>query len=96
MLLTITARASSFAPSFLANSAAISEALDYDRFFEALSSCFFAVSIAIRAFVQVAVVISEALDSIPTFDRLPKLQALFLSAAASDVFASRRQRSPRL
>jgi hypothetical protein len=31
---------SSFAPSFPANPAAISEALDYDRFFEALSSCF--------------------------------------------------------
>jgi len=40
MLLTIPARSSGFAPSLLANPAAISEALDYDRFFEALSSCF--------------------------------------------------------
>jgi hypothetical protein len=43
------ARTSSVALSFLAVFAAISEALDYDRFFEALSS-YFAVSFAIRAF----------------------------------------------
>jgi hypothetical protein len=49
MLLTIPGSSSSFAPSLLPVSAAISEALDYDRFFEALSSCFLLFSLAIRA-----------------------------------------------
>jgi hypothetical protein len=40
IFLTNPAASSSFAPSLSANPAAISEALDYDRFFEALSSCF--------------------------------------------------------
>jgi len=40
MLLTNLAQSSKLHLPFLAASAAISEALDYDRFFEALSSCF--------------------------------------------------------
>src|SRR4030095_9718661 len=80
MLLTNPARTSSFAPSLLAHPAAISEALDYDRFFEALSSCFLLSSSANLLAHQFAAVVSGALDSIPTFDRLPSPQLIFFAA----------------
>jgi hypothetical protein len=75
------ARSSGFAPSLLANPAAISEAFDYDRFFEALSSCFLLFRLRSARFARVAVVISEALDSIPTFDRPSNRLSFSFSAA---------------
>jgi len=55
------ARSSSFAPSFLANLAAISEAFDYDSFYEDLSNS------AVFASGQQpqSPPVSQALDSIP-------------------------------
>jgi hypothetical protein len=60
----------------------------------------FAVSFAIRAFAvalaRVAVVISEALDSIPTFYRPSRPEALFFLPTSLLLLQRRRQRSPRL
>jgi hypothetical protein len=70
----------------LPNPAAISEAFDYDRFFEALSSCFLLPSLRTALVAAVRFVISEALDSIPTFDRL-LVGASFFSTVPAPAFA---------
>jgi hypothetical protein len=96
MLLTIPQASEGFHPLLLAVSAAISEALDYDRFFEALSSCFLLFRLRSALVARLAAVISEALDSIPTFDR-PSNRRLFSLLPSSSRFRARRhQRSPRL
>jgi hypothetical protein len=81
---------------FLAVSAAISEALDYDRFFEALSSCFCCSVCDSLLSSRLAVVISEALDSIPIFGSFVEPKALVSSAAALPLSRPRLQPSPRL
>jgi hypothetical protein len=96
MLLTIHRYSDQLAASLFACLAAISEALNYDRFFEALSSCSCCFLSRSAAFAAVAVVISEALDSIPTFDRLSRPKALFFPPLPLLLSQRRRQRSPRL
>jgi hypothetical protein len=55
----------------------------------------FAVFVCDPRFARVAFVISEALDSIPTFDRPPKLLGFFLRYLSA-LSRRRDQRSPQL